>query len=122
MIQPGNTLVFAAGLFGQMLATPTPAATGDTAPMNATEKMTAKMTARMMLTAGPTAYRRARSRRGIALIPSSSGSTNAPTGTMKKRRPREFSFTFDTRARIPWQNSWITIATASARIPYQIGM
>ena len=50
-------------------------------------------------------------------ISSSSGSTKAPIGAAKNRRPSAFSRTFATRARIPWQNSCTTMAIASAAIP-----
>ena len=58
----------------------------------------------------------------VFLICSSSGSTNAPIGTIKKSRPRDFTFIFPYLASMPWEISCTTIAIASARIPYPMGI
>src|SRR6266540_3912430 len=101
---------------------PTPSWTGVTDAIMTDENRTANVRASSMFVAGPAAYRRARSWRGSARSSSSSGSTNAPMGKMRKISPRERIRIFETRERMPWENSWRMIATDSPKIPYPMGM
>ena len=75
-----------------------------------------------MLLPGPAEYSLIRSHLAMLFISSSSGSTNAPIGKINSNSPRALILTSATRLSIPWLNSWTTIATTSARIPYHSGM
>src|SRR3990170_4258866 len=122
MMLPTGIPATEAGDVSEEYATiPTPGATGCTESIIELNR-TPNRRARRMLIPAPTEYIRARSRRGSSFISASAGSTNAPMGNTRNRSPRLSTFTFATRARIPWKNSWMPTAITSAKMPYPSGI